>query len=204
GAAALVLGLGLTFLLAAGKEGGVCLVMAAPLVTGLAAIGALAGRSAALCGGRMRDTGLALALLPAFAGLEARLPATSPLIEVRSETLIHATPEQIWPHVISFSELPPADDWLFRVCIADPRRATIDGEGVGAVRRCEFSTGPFIEPITAWEPPLRLAFDVTQQPRPMRELSPWGEIDAPHLDGYLRSRRGEFRLEPVDATTTRL
>ncbi|HEX5008775.1 MAG TPA: SRPBCC family protein [Planctomycetota bacterium] len=204
GIASWVVALGLIFMLAAGAEGALCLLMASPIVLVLAAIGALVGRSAALCGGRPRDAGIALALLPLLTGLEARWPAASPPIEVRSEILIHATPEAIWPHVVSFPELPPADDWLFRESIADPRRATIAGEGVGAVRRCEFSTGPFIEPITAWEPPTRLAFDVTAQPRPMRELSPWGEIDAPHLDGYLRAQRGEFRLEPVDATTTRL
>jgi hypothetical protein len=204
GSAALIAVIGLTALLAGGAEGGVCLLMAAPLVLGLAAIGGLVGHSAAQCGGRSRDTGIALALLPVIAGLEASLPSASPLIEVRSEILIHATPEQIWPHVIAFPELPPSDDWLFRVSIADPRRATIEGEGVGALRRCEFSTGPFIEPITAWDPPRRLAFDVAEQPPPMRELSPWGQIDVPHLDGYLRSRRGEFLLEPVDATTTRL
>lgn len=83
-------------------------------------------------------------------------------------------------------------------------RATIDGTGVGAVRRCEFSTGAFIEPITAWEPGRRLAFDVAAQPPPMHELSPYRHIHPPHLDGYLRCRRGEFRLVPLDGGRTRL
>src|SRR5262249_42888891 len=88
--------------------------------------------------------------------------------------------------------------------IAYPIRARIDGEGVGAIRRCEFSTGPFVEPITAWEAPHRLAFDVVSQPEPMHETSPYRQIDAPHLRNGLHSRRGEFRLIPLPGGRTRL
>jgi hypothetical protein len=37
----------------------------------------------------------------------------------------------------------------------------------------------------------------------MREWSPY-TIHPPHLDGYLVSRRGEFRLIPLDGGRTRL
>ena len=43
-------------------------------------------------------------------------------------------------------------------------KARIEGEGVGAIRYCSFSTGDFVEPITAWEKPHRLAFDVVKNP----------------------------------------
>ena len=59
-------------------------------------------------------------------------------------------------------------------------------------------------PITAWEPARRLAFDVVRSPSPLRELSPYARVSPPHLDGYLRSRRGEFRLVPVSDGRTRL
>jgi hypothetical protein len=61
-----------------------------------------------------------------------------------------------------------------------------------------------VEPITAWEPGRRLSFDVTEQPAPMTELSPYRHIHPPHLEGYLRSRRGEFRLVPLPGGRTRL
>ncbi|MCP4817396.1 MAG: hypothetical protein GY888_33175 [Planctomycetaceae bacterium] len=72
------------------------------------------------------------------------------------------------------------------------------------MRRCEFSTGAFVEPITAWEPGRRLAFDVESQPAPMHELSPYRHVHPPHLDGYLRSKRGEFRLVALPGGRTRL
>jgi hypothetical protein len=75
---------------------------------------------------------------------------------------------------------------------------------VGAVRRCEFSTGPFVEPITVWDQPHRLAFDVTQQPPSMTEWSPYHDVHAPHLEGYMVSRGGEFRLVALPGGRTRL
>ena len=103
----------------------------------------------------------------------------------------------MWRHVVSFSELPEPTDWLFRTGIAYPMRATIDGTGPGAVRRCTFSTGAFIEPIEVWDEPRVLGFSVEQNPPPMEEWSPWGAFDAPHLHGFFTAHRGEFALEPT-------
>ena len=79
----------------------------------------------------------------------------------------------------------------------------IEGEGPGAVRRCVFSTGAFVEPIEVWDAPRRLAFRVEEQPEPMRELSPF-PIHPPHLDHYLVSHRGQFLLTPLPGGRTRL
>lgn len=86
---------------------------------------------------------------------------------------------------------------------SSPLRAEIDGSGVGAVRRCIFTTGTFVEPIEAWEPPHRLRFEVTGQPDPRVEWSPW-LIHPTHLDGHLESQRGQFLLDPAGEGRTRL
>lgn len=38
----------------------------------------------------------------------------------------------------------------------------------------------------------------------MHEWSPYRHVHPPHLDGYLRSKRGEFRLVPLPNGRTRL
>jgi hypothetical protein len=82
--------------------------------------------------------------------------------------------------------------------------ARIEGAGVGAIRYCEFSTGPFVEPITRYDRPTRLSFDVIAQPPPMFEWSPYRNLHPPHLDGYIRSVAGEFRLIALPGGRTRL
>ena len=84
--------------------------------------------------------------------------------------MIDAPPDEVWRHVVSFSDLEPPNDWLFRSGVAYPIRARIEGTGVGAVRHCEFSTGAFVEPIEVWDEPRLLRFAVTSNPAPMRRM----------------------------------
>ena len=126
------------------------------------------------------------------------------LREVRSSVEIAAPAEVVWKNVIAFPAIPEPDDLLFKTGIAYPQSARIEGEGVGAVRYCVFSTGAFVEPITAWEPGRRLGFDVRRSPAPMQEWSIYSRVTPPHLDGYLASRRGEFRLVALPGGRTRL
>ncbi len=186
-----------------GLEGLFCLAMAFPIAAGGAILGALVGRMVARGSGAPAQLAIVLFALPLLAGAESRLqpPAAG---EVRSAIEIDAPPERVWPNVIGFSELPAPEEWMFRIGVSYPQRARIEGRGVGAVRHCEFSTGPFVEPITTWDEPRRLSFDVTAQPAPMEEWSPYRHIAPPHLDGYLRSRRGEFRLIALEDGRTRL
>jgi hypothetical protein len=120
--------------------------------------------------------------------------AQPPVFQVRSTIIIAAPPEQVWKHVVSFSELPEPGEWFFRAGLAYPKRARIEGSGAGAVRYCEFSTGPFVEPIEIWNQPRLLRFRVTGNPAPMHEWSPYAHVLPKHLHGYLISRQGEFRL----------
>lgn len=147
---------------------------------------------------------LAGLVLPALMGLEASTAPPPAVRPVTTSIVVDAPPPAVWKRVIAFPSLDPPREALFRAGIAYPVGASIDGSGVGAVRRCVFSTGAFVDPITVWDAPRRLAFSVAEQPASLEELSPWGEVRPPHLDGFLRSRRGEFRLEPLPGGRTRL
>lgn len=199
---------GLVLLLAV--EGVICIAMAAPLAIPLALLGASAGYALqADYWTRRRNQAVPLyvgtwVLLPILLTIEGQTAGTPSLIGVTTTVEIAATPTVVWKHVVSFSEIPPPHEFIFRSGIAYPIRASIRGNGVGAVRHCEFSTGPFVEPITVWDEPHRLAFDVVAQPHPMRELSPYRALHPPHLDGFFRSQRGEFRLIALPNGRTRL
>ena len=186
-------------------EGFICLAMSFPFAAGIAVIGASLGTAIARFGKTSSLSPVVLILaLPVMPLVESQTLSPTHRDVVLSTIEIAAPPEQVWPNVVKFSDLPPSQDWLFQLGVAHPLRARIDGEGVGAIRHCEFSTGAFVEPITAWEEPHRLAFDVRYQPQPMKELSIYDRVDAPHLNGYFRSVRGEFRLIPLENGHTRL
>jgi hypothetical protein len=106
--------------------------------------------------------------------------------------------------VVAFAEIPPPTEAIFKLGIAYPVRATIIGHGPGAVRHCEFTTGPFVEPIEVWQEPRLLRFSVKSNPAPMQEWTLYKQIHPPHLHGFLVSRQGQFLLTPLPGGGTRL
>jgi uncharacterized membrane protein YhaH (DUF805 family) len=183
-------------------EGIVCVAMALPLTFPIGCLGGVFGREMARR--RPQETRMAAVMLLSLP-LAGVLPEKAGGLDVATTTIeVDAPPEVVWRHVVSFSELAPPREALFKIGVAYPIRARIAGRGVGAVRRCEFSTGAFVEPITVWDEPARLGFDVAESPVPMEEWSPYRDLYAKHLDSGFRSRRGEFRLVALPGGRTRL
>ena len=200
--------LSMVFVVAFAGEGAACLVMASPLLGGSALVGGAVGH---LVGSTARPGGLAvpgasaLVMLPLSLAAEHLTPVGDATpAPVESVVEVDAPPEVVWRRVLSFPPLDPPTELPFRMGIAAPLSASIEGTGVGAVRRCEFTTGTFVEPIDTWNEGRELAFSVASQPDPMREQTLHAGPRPPHLDGYLRSTRGQFVLEPLPGGRTRL
>lgn len=192
-------------LVAAAFEGILCIAMAAPLAMIVAFGGTCLGHAVARMKREPHSSlfGL-LIVLPFLVGAEAATAPEAPLKAVRTAVEIDAPPDRVWRHVVSFTEIPPPGELIFRTGISYPLRAEIVGTGPGAVRHCVFTTGPFVEPITTWDEPRLLGFGVTSQPAPMEEWTPWPSIHPPHLEGCFVSRRGQFLLEALPGGRTRL
>jgi uncharacterized membrane protein YhaH (DUF805 family) len=183
-------------------EGMICVGMAWPIALAVAFPGAVLGRMMATRGVQTSaGAGMAL-LVPLFVGVEPRV--APPPHEVVTVVEIAAPPDVVWQHVVTFPDLPPPNELLFRAGVAAPTRARIEGNGVGAIRYCDFTTGSFVEPVTAWEENRLLAFDIIAQAPPLTEWSPYRNVNPPHLDGYFRATHGEFRLTPLPGGRTRL
>jgi len=182
-------------------EGSICILMMLPLAVPVVMLGSMVGYFIVSLGprrtGDLGKVALVLcALLPTMAGAEHLTTREPLLFTCVTSVVIDAPPEDVWRNVVSFSDLAPPSDWLFRSGVAYPIRARIEGTGVGAVRHCEFSTGAFVEPIEVWDEPRLLRFAVTSSPPPMKEWNPLFEIHPPHLDGFLVSKQGQFLLTP--------
>jgi hypothetical protein len=187
-------------------EGILCILMVAPLAIPIAFFGSWMAheiRPHAAHGMSRNLLGLLLAVT-LLMGMEKEFEPEPPLRSVTTAIDVQAPPAAVWAQVVSFSEIPPPEELIFKSGLAYPLRAEIQGRGVGAVRHCVFTTGPFVEPITAWDEPSLLAFGVTAQPAPMEEWTPYSGIHPPHLDGYFLSQKGQFRLTRLPGGGTRL
>lgn len=177
-------------------EGVICLIMAAPIGFVFTYFGFLIGFhfSKSTLNGQT-TTAIILLLLssPSLMAFEDTIKETDDLRSVVTTIEINATPDKVWKNVVSFPQLKEPTEFIFKTGIAYPINATIAGQGVGAVRHCNFSTGSFVEPITVWDEPRLLKFSVDEQPEPMKEISLY-DIHPNHLHGYWVSKQGQFKL----------
>jgi uncharacterized membrane protein YhaH (DUF805 family) len=195
-------------LFALAVEGIICLVMALPLALALALFGAFIGyvlqRAPSFAPSTLNVVSIGFLLIPGLILVEYAVGETPPLYKVTTSVVIKSDPETVWTHVVTFSQLPPPSEAIFKTGIAYPIRAEMHGRGAGAVRHCIFSTGPFVEPITTWDEPRLLQFDVTEQPRAMEELSLYNDLRPPHLENYFIASKGQFELKSLPDGTTLL
>lgn len=186
-------------------EGAMCILMASPILLIFTIIGAHLAyimRNGNL--GTPKNTSVLLGLMVLVCmGFDVVNEPTQ-LIPVKTKVVVDAPIGEVWNNVVTFSEIDPPTDWIFKTGIAYPTHATIEGKGVGAIRHCNFTTGSFVEPITTWDEPNLLQFDVEEQPIPMQEYNPFWEVHPPHLDGYFRSQEGQFRLTELEGNRTEI
>lgn len=187
-------------------EGLICIVMAFPIFLAVAFIGATIGF--AITNNRppvsLNIFAVPIIAIPLAGIIEHQIDRTPPTIKVVTTITINATKQDVWNEVVAFSEIDEPTELLFKTGIAYPTHAEIDRTGVGAIRKCNFTTGCFIEPITVWDEPNLLEFSVLDQPPPMLEWSIYNNLDIPHLDGYFKSVKGQFRLEELPNGQTQL
>jgi len=195
-------------LFAVAIEGLICLIMALPLAIVLALFGGFIGfvlqQRRSFSNQSLRVVSVGFLLMPGLTLLEYSIGETSPVYAVKTSVVIEANAQTVWSNVVSFAQLPPPTETIFKTGIAYPIRADIAGHGVGAVRHCVFSTGEFVEPITVWDEPRLLSFSVSGQPPAMEEVSIYSDLHPPHVEHYLISNRGQFELKSLPDGTTLL
>jgi uncharacterized membrane protein YhaH (DUF805 family) len=181
---------------AAALEGLICIIMAAPLGLCMALIGGALGRAMALLKRRpARQPWQCIALLPLMFSVENVLPPSAHF-DAEQTIVVAAPPDVVWQSMLSTDPVEGPLALPFRLGVAYPLRGEVVGEGVGALRYGEFSTGTAIERLTEWEPNRKLAFVVVRDIPGMRELSPYEHVHAPHVIGYFRTISTSFELVP--------
>jgi len=173
-AALLAVLVSLAFLIAMGKEGVLCAILALPfLAVGLVA-GIVLGRllRPRLLGPRGERTIARLVIL-----LVAPLISTAHLVErpalnrgrtevVTTTARLQEVPERVWALIASIDSVEAQKGWMMFVGLPVPQRCTLDKLGVGGKRICYFDQGFIEETITEWNPPwsMRLTINRTHMP----------------------------------------
>jgi len=186
----------LVLLIALGKEGVLCAILAFPIILAGLAIGAVIG----VLFRRVLDkraakptmpTGLLLLVAPLLvvAGERMERPLLEcPRIETVQTTIeVNDSAEDVWRDILTIDSVQAAKPLLMYVGLPVPQRCTMRGRGLGGKRTCYFNVGYIEETVTAWNPPYYLGLS----------------IDRTHMPGrhWLGFERAEYRLEAKQAIT---
>lgn len=194
-------------LLAFAFEGVICIAMALPVGLFFNWLGHLAGYeiiSKKIITNAPTSLSILILSVPALMSFETITENKEEIANpITTSIEINAPIETVWKNVVEFPELPVPTEFIFKTGIAYPINAKIEGKGVGAIRHCNFTTGSFVEPITEWNEPHLLKFDVVDQPEPMKELS-FYDLHPNHLHGYFVSKKGQFKLTTLSNGKTLL
>jgi hypothetical protein len=187
----------LILLVALGKEGPLCAILAFPIViAGMLigiGIGVLAGKLLNRARNQNMTMGVLLLLAPALIFASARIERPlfqQPRIEVvQTSVEVNDSPERVWKRILSVDNVQVSKPLLMYIGLPIPERCTMQGEGIGARRTCYFNSGYIEETVTAWNPPYRLGLS----------------IDRTHMPGrhWLSFESAEYQLQ-ADGAATRL
>lgn len=191
-------------------EGIICVLMALPFALIMALVGGFLGQAVVNRRGARRPLpvlAMVVLLYPAAQEYEARHPAPVLPRLVATQVLVAAPPAAVWAVLMRPVVYPAANSW-FRAGVVYPTRTAFALDSATGRRTlvCRYSHGLARLPVVGWEPGRRLTFAVPPptMPAPMRELSPYPDVHAPHLHGFFRVDSGTFRLRPLPGGRTLL
>lgn len=187
----------LVMLIAMGKEGVLCAVLAFPII--LAGLGIGIGLGALvvklwLKNGANKGTTVGALILVGPMLIVAGERIETPMLRntrteiIQSSVKVNDSPDGVWSHILSIDNIRASKPMLMYVGLPIPERCTLQGTGVGAKRTCYFDTGYIEETISAWNPPFLMGLT----------------IDRTHMPGrhWLGFESAEYRIEPHGQTTT--
>lgn len=191
-------------------EGAICLVMVAPIVSLMAVVG---GVAAGLIGhlrqrqAAARRAAVGLAVVPFLcAPLETRWAEPGALRDVETAALIQADPQTVWRQIVRVPSIRPDEQqpsFFHWIGIPRPDQATLDHEGVGALRLASFHGGVrFVERVDEWRPGQALGFSISVVPGSVAPgvLDEHVQVGGAHFDVL----RGRFVLEALGPRLVRL
>jgi hypothetical protein len=191
-------------LLSFGIEGGVCILMASPLLYPMFAVGCFLGQIAMNL--RRGDKGLMVSVVPVLVVMGLSANSLDPIFATKTESttvIVNAPPEKIWPFLFHLQDLPKPDQLIFKTGIAYTIGTHAEGQSVGSSRLCQLTTGTMKETISAMETNRYMRFKVLNTPASIKESNPFYDVHPRHETDSFRVNWGEFKLEPLSGGRTR-
>lgn len=192
------------FLLAV--EGFICIALAYPIMTIAAGVGGLVGFEIQnMWFAKSRPVLMCLLLVNPLLIQVEQVGTVVNRKTVTSQMIVRADTASVWRVFQNTIPLGAYTESLESIGFSVPRSATLLQTENGAALRCLFRDNPIDFPVDRLVQDREISFiPLDKTPIPMKEMSIYEDIDAPHLHGYFTVERGSITLQPLQDGTTLL
>jgi hypothetical protein len=188
-------------------EGVICIALLTPVFFSAAILGGLLMGLITKYARRPRSALCTIALLPLIVGpMEAHQLIDPSQHTVTTSIVIHASPESVFSQLTTVHDIRPGElgtSFVHLIGLPKPIEASMEGQGIGAVRTSRWEKGvSFKEIVSEWEPPKRLhyVFDIPPHSIPKEALDRHVELGGQ----YFTVLDGGYDLERLPDGTTKL
>ncbi|KPE52872.1 hypothetical protein [Chryseobacterium indologenes] len=192
-------------LIVCGIEGAICIIMALPFI----AFAILVGYSVGLILGNLdksRYTGSVLLFFLIINPASYIFDTYAEPIQdtVTTEMIVNAPSEKVWQLLSTEIKFSKPDFVLFEKGVSYPQSIKLTEHNGRSFYTCTTNNDKINLNIDEFTDNKKVKFSLENQTVPMKEVSPYDEIDAKHLHEYFIVNYGEISLEKLSENKTKI
>lgn len=203
----IVLGLGIfsLILIGAGVEGAICIIMAIPFIGFAMFAGFTIGFSIGVLDEK-RHTGSVIVFIlfinPASYIFDSY---TKPIEEtITTEMIVNSSNEKVWKRLNTQINFNKPDFILFEKGVSYPKNIKLVNENGKLGYSCQTNNDQLQLNINEFIENKKVKFSLENQTVPMKEITPYKDIDAKHLHDYFIVKYGEITLDKLSENKTKV
>ncbi|WP_288446821.1 hypothetical protein [uncultured Chryseobacterium sp.] len=192
-------------LIAAGAEGAICIIMAIPFIGFAMFVGFTIGFIIGVLDEK-RHTGSVMVFIlfinPASYIFDTY---TKPIEEtVTTQMIVNSSNEKVWKLLNTQINFNTPDFILFKKGVSYPKNIKLMNENGKLRYRCQTNNDALQLNIDECIENKKVKFSLENQTVPMKEITPYENIDAKHLHDYFIVKYGEITLDKLSENKTKI
>jgi hypothetical protein len=192
--------------MALGGEGGICFLMAAGLLILPAFLGVLFGHGLSSAHLKMEKIYILFVfmIVNPSAFTYDRFDNSQVDATATTSVIIHAADSTIWNKLIQKVEFNKSNNLFLKAGVSYPLDMELQKVDNQCFLKCNTTNGFVNLRVDSLIQNKKMLFKPIQDILPMREMSFYGHLDAPHLHGYFKNEYGLFEIVPLETGKCRL
>ncbi|MEF9479196.1 hypothetical protein ACR1PO_03600 [Chryseobacterium sp. RRHN12] len=192
-------------LIGAGVEGAICIIMAIPFIGFAMLAGFIIGFSIGVLDEKRHTASVIVFILFINPASYIFDTYTKPIEEtITTEMIVNSSNEKVWKRLNTQINFNKPDFILFEKGVSYPKNIKLVKENGKLGYSCQTNNDEIQLNINEFIENKKVKFSLESQTVPMKEITPYEDIDAKHLHDYFIVKYGEISLDKLSENKTKI